>query len=161
MTADEVIALLGLAPLPGEGGHYRETYRSALRVATADPAGRAAGAAIYYFLTPATYSALHRLAIDEVYHFHLGDPVELTRFDEASAPTSITLGPDLKAGQVCQLVVPTGVWQGSRLKSGGAWALLGTTTTPGFEFADCRLADPDWLAGFPQWADQLRSLLPA
>jgi len=46
------------------------------------------------------------------------------------------LGTDFFAGQVPQLLVPAGVWQGSRLAPGGQFALLGTTMTPGFDFAD-------------------------
>jgi uncharacterized protein len=46
------------------------------------------------------------------------------------------LGPDLAAGQHVQLLVPAGVWQGSRLVEGGNTALLGCTVSPGFDYAD-------------------------
>src|SRR5262245_31788927 len=32
MTADQVIKTLDLQPLPGEGGYFRETYRSSQRI---------------------------------------------------------------------------------------------------------------------------------
>jgi predicted cupin superfamily sugar epimerase len=35
-----------------------------------------------------------------------------------------------------QVVVPRGVWQGTRLRPGGRFALLGTTMAPGFDYAD-------------------------
>src|SRR2546423_15381517 len=80
LTAEQLIARLQLRPLPLEGGYFRETYRSADQLsAAALPEGygrdKAAGTAIYYLLTPETFSALHRLPTDEVFHFYAGDPV--------------------------------------------------------------------------------------
>src|SRR5947209_730779 len=133
LTADQLVALLGLRPQPVEGGYYRETHRAALTL----PGGKTASTAIYYLLTPDTVSALHRLPADEVYHFYLGDPVELLLLGpEPGAGRVVVLGPDLLGGQCVQAVVPAGVWQGSALRPGGAFALLGTTMAPGFEFAD-------------------------
>jgi len=140
VTADEIRALLDLAPHP-EGGFFRETYRAA----EALPAGalparyggdRALGTAIYYLLAPDAFSALHRLRSDEVFHFYAGDPVEMLLLAAGGRGEVLTLGGDLAAGQRPQHVVPAGVWQGARLRAGGAWALLGTTVAPGFDFAD-------------------------
>lgn len=78
LTAQQVIALLDLKPQPQEGGFFRETYRSN-ELVTLRGGDRAAGTAIYYFLTPDTFSALHRLPTDEVFHFYLGDPVQMLR----------------------------------------------------------------------------------
>jgi predicted cupin superfamily sugar epimerase len=141
LTADELIALLDLKPLPLEGGYYRETYRSAdVLPAAALPArygtDKSAGTAIYYLLTSDTFSALHRLPTDEVYHFYLGDPVEMLQLWPDGSGRVVTLGQDVRAGQLLQAVVPRGVWQGSRLRAGGTFALLGTTMAPGFDFAD-------------------------
>src|SRR5207245_2095434 len=95
---------------------------------------RWAGTAIYYLLTPDTFSALHRLPTDEVYHFYLGDPVEMLQLWPDGSGRVGTLGQDVRAGQLLQVIVPRGVWQGSRLRPGGAFALLGTTMAPGFDF---------------------------
>lgn len=164
LTADQVIAKLGLAPLPGEGGFYRETYRSAVMHRAADQspsARRSVGTAIYYFLTPDTYSALHRLRSDEVYHFYAGDPVEMTLVHPGGRLQSVALSNMLVADDVPQFAVPANVWQGSRLRSGGSWALLGTTVTPGFEFEDCEIAGEDLIRGWPQDLQQaVRTLLP-
>jgi predicted cupin superfamily sugar epimerase len=70
-----------------------------------------------------------------------------------------TLGPDLAAGQHVQLVVPAGVWQGTRLADGGKVALLGCTVTPGFDFADYRSESYTELAAkWPQEAERIRKL---
>src|SRR5262245_15915387 len=79
-----IINALGLEPHPKEGGWFRETYRAAEVLNPEALGGRYAGArvistAIYYFLTPTTFSELHRLASDEVFHFYAGDPVEQLR----------------------------------------------------------------------------------
>jgi predicted cupin superfamily sugar epimerase len=167
LTAQRLIALLDLRPLPREGGWYRETYRAdwllpAAALAPRYPAARSAGTAIYYLLTSDTCSALHRLAGDEVFHFYLGDAVEMLQLDPQSGTGQIiTLGPDLLAGQRPQVVVSRGVWQGSRLHSGGAFALLGTTMAPGFDIADYEHGDAGRLAAaFPAFAERIRSLCP-
>src|SRR5205085_8618727 len=123
------------------GGYFRETYRSAdLLPASALPphyrAPRWASTAIYYLLTPDTCSALHRLGSDEVFHFYLGSPVRMLQLFPDGQGKELIFGPDLLEGQSVQVVVPRGVWQGSVLEPGGAFALLGCTVAPGFEYAD-------------------------
>jgi hypothetical protein len=92
-------------------------------------------------LTPETFSALHRLPGPEVYHFYLGDPVELTVLHPDGAIEGIVLGLDLVQGMRPQVVVPGGTWQASRLRDGGEFALMGTTMSPGFHFDDFELGD--------------------
>ena len=164
MTADDLKALLNLQPLPEEGGFYAETYRATFSLApdTLPPAfaaERSLATAIYYMLTPGTFSALHRLPGDEIYHFYLGDPVELLQLHPNSKGEVITLGQDLQQGMRLQHVVPGGVWQGSRLAEGGAWALLGTTMGPGFDFADYEGGDPTTLTThYPDFVDWVTAL---
>jgi len=169
MTADEVKKLLGLAPHPREGGWYVRTYEAAERVgaeacASREPAARYAGArltgtAIYYLLEPETFSEMHRLKSDEVFHFYAGDPVEMLQLAEGDAGRMILIGNDLAAGQRPQVLAPRGVWQGSRLVLGGAWALLGCTVSPGFEFEDYEDGGRDELcAGWPEFAETIRAL---
>jgi predicted cupin superfamily sugar epimerase len=137
MTADEIKSLLKLEPHPAEGGYFRETYLARERVEL--PRGsRSVGTAIYYLLEPGTFSEMHVLASDEVFHFYLGDPVEMLQLFPDGSSALFTLGQDLKAGQQVQIVVPAGVWQGARLADGGKVALLGCTVTPGFDYADYR-----------------------
>ena len=141
MTAQELIDFLRLQPHPKEGGYFRETYRSGETIA---PAGlpsrygsaRSQGTAIYYLLTPGTFSALHRLQSDEIFHFYLGNPVRMLQLGPDGKGQTIVLGPDVLGGQQVQVVVPRGVWQGSMLEPGGSYALLGCTVAPGFEYVD-------------------------
>ena len=121
-----------LQPHPVEGGFFRETYRSRRHACIALPAdaGRSISTAIYYLLTPTTVSALHLLPGDEVFHFYLGDPVRMLQLWPDGATRSDARDRTC-AGQVPQLVVPGGVWQGSVLVEGGGLALLGATVAPG------------------------------
>jgi predicted cupin superfamily sugar epimerase len=158
MTTEEIKALLQLQPHPVEGGFFRRTYTSA---ATVDlPHGqRAQSTAIYYLLEPGTFSEMHSLASDEIFHFYLGDPVEMLQLHPDGRSALFTLGPDLAAGQHVQLVVPAGVWQGTSLIGNGKVALLGCTVTPGFDFADYRSATYAELASkWPSEAERIKKL---
>lgn len=159
-TAADLIVLLGLQPLPLEGGHYAETWRGTELPAPGGPV-RHAGSAIYFLVTPAGFSALHRLATDEVFHYYAGDPVEqLVLHPDGSGEVRV-LGADLAAGQRPQWVVPGGAWQGSRLASGGefGWALLGTTMAPGYHPGEYEHGDRAVLtAAYPRWSADIASL---
>jgi hypothetical protein len=107
MTADEIKALLKLEPLPVEGGFFRRSYTSAHAVGM--PRGnRPMSTAIFYLLETGTFSEMHVLASDEIYHFYLGDPVEMLQLFPDGSSAVFTLGQDLAAGQHVQLVVPAG-----------------------------------------------------
>jgi predicted cupin superfamily sugar epimerase len=146
MDAERLIEELGLQPLPGEGGFYRETYRSDELLSLSGlperySADKNASTAIYYLLTPDSFSALHRLPTDEIYHFYLGDPVTMLQLHPDGSHRVITLGNDVLNGQKVQYLVPKFVWQGSFLVEGGRFALLGTTMAPAFDFSDFVLGD--------------------
>lgn len=151
MTSAEIKKLLELVQHPIEGGYFRRTYTSASALDLARGV-RPAGTAIYYLLEAGTFSEMHALDSDEIFHFYLGDPVEMLQLFPGGGSAIITLGPDLQAGQHVQVLVPAGVWQGTRLISGGKVALLGCTVVPGFDFADYRNASFDELA--VQWPEQ-------
>jgi uncharacterized protein len=168
-TAAEVIALLGLQPLPQEGGYFRETYRSAYTI----PAGalpsvyegkRNVATAIYFLITPDECSALHILPSDEVFHFYAGDAVEMLLLHSDGAAEVRRIGVDFTAGERPQVVVPGGVWQGCRLAPGGEWALLGCTVGPGFDFRDFHVATPaeigELQTRFPEYSRMIESLSP-
>ena len=141
MTADEVKQLLQLVPLRVEGGFFRETYRSRWVVSEeylpeGTQGSRSIGTAIYFMITPETFSALHRMPGTEIFHFYLGDPVVMLQLCPDGTHRTITLGQDLAAGQQPQVIVRGNTWQGSRLVPGGKWALMGTTMSPGFDYKD-------------------------
>ena len=158
MTAEEIKSLLKLEPLNVEGGWFRRTYASSCIVEL--PRGtRPLSSAIYYLLEAGTFSEMHCLESDEIYHFYLGDPVEMQQLFPDGSSAVFILGPDLKAGQHVQLVVPAGVWQGARLVGDGKVALLGCTVTPGFDYADYRGGSYDELAEkWPAEAERIRTL---
>jgi len=139
--ARKIIEKLGLIPLPTEGGYYRETYRSE-HILQPGISGsqyntlKSLCTAIYYLLTPDTFSRLHRLPSDEIYHFYAGDPVCLLLLHPDGSSQEIMLGNDVPGGEQPQFVIPALSWQGSFLKQGGKYALLGTTMAPGYDQAD-------------------------
>lgn len=164
LTAERIIELLGLEPLPIEGGFFRQTYRADEMVEVAALPERythpkAWGSAIYFLLHGDHFSALHRLRTDEIYHFYLGDPVELVLLYPDGPSEVVILGPDLEAGQRVQMVVPRGVWQGSRLQPGGRFALMGTTMAPAWDATDFEVGVRDELIQrYPDRADLIRAL---
>ena len=161
MDASRVKQLLGLEPLTGEGGFFYETYRSGERIprsalSSRYPGDRSFGTAIYYLVTPESFSALHRVPGDELFHFYLGDPVIMLRLYPDGAGDTAILGNDIEEGQLLQSLAPGGVWQGLRLTEGGRFALLGTTMSPGFEFEDYEQGDRATLQReYPAFAEMI------
>jgi uncharacterized protein len=105
------------------------------------------------------FSEMHVLESDEMFHFYVGDPVEMLQLYPDGGSAVFTLGHDLMAGQHVQMLVPAGVWQGMRLGGSGKVALLGCTVVPGFDFADYRNANyAELTAKWPQQAERIRAL---
>lgn len=166
MNAEEIRELLGMRPLPREGGYFVETHRSLQRlpVSTLPPGytgARAAGTAIYYLLTPDTCSAMHRLRGDEIFHFYLGDPVEMLQLHPDGRGETMIIGTDFASGMRPQVIVPAGVWQGSHLVPGGKFALLGTTMAIGFDFQDFEGPSREELVQeYPRFSELIERLTP-
>jgi predicted cupin superfamily sugar epimerase len=141
-NAEYWIDHLGLNPHP-EGGYYRATYKSDLAIArSALPDGfhgdRSASTAIYFLLEGRDFSAFHRIASDEVWHFYAGSALVVYVIDPDGKYSELYLGNG--SGEVFQAVVKAGCWFASRLKDPAGFALVGCTVAPGFEFADFELA---------------------
>ena len=139
LTVEDLLKHYQFEPLPVEGGLFKQTYVAREQIPqSALPArythAKPFGVAILYLLThdPDSFSALHKLPTDEIYHFYLGDPVEMLQLYPDGHSERIILGQDLLNGQQVQYVAPRDVWMGSRLVPGGQFALLGTTMAPGF-----------------------------
>ena len=163
---DLLIKKYHFEPLPEEGGLFVQTYKSAEEL---DPANlparyqqkRPFGTAILYLLTDHSnsFSAMHRLLTDEIYHFYLGDPIEMLQLYPDGSHRQVIIGNDILGGQEVQYVAPQGVWQGSRLKEGGSYALIGTTMAPGFEWGDFELGNPsDLIRQYPAAEKYIRRL---
>jgi predicted cupin superfamily sugar epimerase len=150
--AAQLVDVLGLSPHP-EGGYYRETWRSPLALGgLPHGAPRSASTAIYFLLPAGSFSALHRVASDEVWHHYDGDSVELHLL-EGRVHRTLRLGRDLSRGERPQHVVPAGAWQAA-VPLGARWALCGCTVAPGFDFADFEMPSrAEMLALLPDHAE--------
>jgi uncharacterized protein len=150
----DLAARYGLEPLPEEGGLFRRTWAG-----PSDVDGRPAGSAIIALFADdeGLFSAMHRLPIDEVWHFYRGDPLELLLLDPDGGWRVAVLGPG--ADHHVQLTVPAGTWMGAHVVAGGRWTLCGTTMAPGFVPADYEGGDADELcARYPEAAERIRTL---
>ena len=148
LPAREMIERLGLKPHP-EGGHYRETFRSALRVRVGDGADDRDGCtSVLFLLQEGERSAWHQVDADEVWCWHGGAPLELSivHGENGEGASEVhMLGVDIRAGESPQATVPAHAWQAAR--SLGAWSLVGCVVAPGFEFRGFRLAPEGWQPG--------------
>jgi predicted cupin superfamily sugar epimerase len=160
-TAEEIIKALDLKPHPIEGGFFRETYRSrdtisgsALPPEYPRDAARSLATSIYYLLTPQTFSEMHRLPTEEIFHVYKGGPVRMLQLHADGSGGELLLGTDVLAGHQPQVIVPAGVWQGSLLEPGVEFALLGATMSPGFDYVDYEQGRrADLLARYPAHGD--------
>ena len=165
MTADEVKKVLGLVRHAREGGWYVRTWESEEFVAASSfddnryDGARRTSTAIYYLLEPGTFSEMHVLESDEIFHHYMGGAVEMLQLFEDGRSERVVIGKDLSAGERPQHVVRRGVWQGSRLVVQEGWALLGCTVCPGFEFVDYKDASAaELIAKWPGEAEMIREL---
>lgn len=132
---------LGLSPHP-EGGYYRVTYKSDLTIVrSALPSryqgDRAASTSIYFLLDEGNFSAFHRIASDEVWHFYAGSSLVVYVIDPDGNYSELHLGGG--SDEVFQAVVKAGCWFASRVRDAAGFALVGCTVAPGFDFADFEL----------------------
>lgn len=139
LNAQAVREALGLAPHP-EGGAFREIWRDA-----PEGGGRGAATSIFFLLAAGESSHWHRVDAAELWLWQAGAPLTLELSANAPQIETISLGPDLGAGQKLQAVVPAGAWQAA--KSLGAWTLVSCIVAPAFEFSGFELAPPDWSPG--------------
>jgi predicted cupin superfamily sugar epimerase len=148
LTADEVISLLSLSPLPMEGGFYRQTIKTNHYTA------------IYYLVKPDSFSAFHRLSFDEVWHFYAGDPAKQMQLLPGGEVKFFELGLDPGKGRLPQLLSPAHCWQATRLIDGGRWALFGTTMAPPYREDDYKHGDLDMLIrDYPGHEHQIREFI--
>jgi len=155
--AQELIDHFKMQRIPHEGAWFAPTYRSPDAI-TGEAAAHVTGphraySAIYALETKKDFSALHRLATDELWHYYGGGPLEMLLLYPDGHGETVVIGPDFLAGQLPQFLVPRGAWQGSRPIGDGddAFTFFGTTLTPGFEYSDYE----------PGYRDELQARYPA
>jgi uncharacterized protein len=150
LTADRIIALLQLEP-NATCGFVRTTYLSAQSIAAgglpppfAD--ARPMGSALYFLVTPGAPVRLHRIRNDQLYHYYLGDPLEVLLLHEDGTSAREVVGPDLAVGEQVQLLIPGNTFHTARLKGQGRWFLGASTEWPGVVPADVEIGDIEALA---------------
>ena len=150
----DLIQILDLQPHP-EGGYFREVYRSKGVISNSElPAAfkgdRNYSTSIYFMLTEDSFSAFHKINQDETWHFYEGSSIMLHMISPEGDHREISIGSDIKNGDVFQFTVPAGFWFAAKIK-GKNYALVGCTVAPGFDFKDFDLADKAAMTtSFPQ-----------
>lgn len=133
-----------------EGGAFREVYRSELTLPkTVLPlffqGSRNASTSIYFLLSRGQFSAFHRIASDELWHFYYGDPLYVYEIGHSGRLHTHVLGSNPENGETFQTVVKAGSWFASAPAPESEYALVGCTVAPGFDFADFELANRETL----------------
>ncbi len=147
-----------------EGGFYAETYRAEGIIPKKTFSKKFSGncaysTAIYFLLTGNTFSAFHRIASDEMWHFYDGDPLSIFFFDELGNLQEKVLGMDIEKNQFPQIVIPAGLWFASRCQNPNGFTLSGCTVAPAFDFADFELAKYEELSKeYPKHTKLIREL---
>jgi len=160
ITADEIKRTLNLQRHP-TCGYVALTYCSGLTTpASSLPAeyggDRPVGSALYFLVDPDAPIVLHRIRSDQQYHHYLGDPLELVMLLADGTAKFVTVGTDLTSGMRPQCFIPGGTFHTARLRSGGAFALLGSTEWPGVDPSDVEHGDLAQLAAMhPAWREKL------
>ena len=161
LTADRVIERLKLSPLQPEGGYFKQIFKSEISIdflydGDSERVSRSLMTGIYYLITPNDFSLLHRVRGTEIFHFYIGDPVEMIQFSAHSELKEITMSSNIFSGHELQVAVPPMQWQALRLRSGGSFALMGTNVVPGFEYSDFEIGlRSDLISKFPKYAKQI------
>lgn len=140
-----MIDLLGLEPLPGEGGQWAQTWRDEHSTA------------IYFLLRPDDFSALHRLDSVELWHHYAGAAVDMLLLEPGGNVTRPRLGANLAADERPVVVVGAGTWMAA--ETVGDWSLVGTTMAPGYHEGGFELGDREELAAaYPEAAADIERL---
>ena len=163
LNADEIRKLLDLEP-NATCGFVRLTFLSKQSIAAGGlPApfadGRPLGSALYFMVTPVAPVRLHRIRNDQLYHYYLGDPIELLLLHADGGTERIILGPDLRGGQRVQQLIPGNTFHTARLIGRRRWFLGASTEWPGVVPADVEIGNLDELAAkYPTVAADLRAI---
>lgn len=160
----DVIAVLGLRPLVGEGGMWSQVYVSDENVSAGEFTGRDTDrpvcATIHFLLTPDSFSCMHRLVTDEVWYHHCGPAAKLLLIHPDGTSETKLLGSDLLNGELPQICVPRGTWQGCVMNEAGPYTLMSTSMSPSYQDSDFTAGTYEELSRFvsPDELELLRKL---
>ena len=163
LTAEDVRKLLQLEP-NATCGFVRLTFVSQQAIAAGGlPApfadGRPAGSALYFMVTPEAPVRLHRIRNDQLYHYYLGDPIELFLLHADGTSERIVVGPDLRAGERVQQLIPGNTFHTARVIGRRRWFLGASPEWPGVVPEDVEIGNLEALAGkYPAVAAELRAI---
>jgi predicted cupin superfamily sugar epimerase len=163
LTGDEICRLLELEP-NATCGFVRLTFTSRQSIAAGGlPAPfadeRPLGSALYFMVTSGAPVRLHRIRNDQLYHYYLGDPLEVFLLHAGGDAERVIVGPDLRAGHRVQLLIPGNTFHTARLIGRAHWFLGASTEWPGVVPADVEIGSLDEIAGrYPDVAADLRAI---
>jgi uncharacterized protein len=163
LSPDEIIRLLDLEP-NATCGFVRVTFLSKKMIAAGGlPAplsdGHPLGSALYFMVTPGAPVRLHRIRNDQLYHYYLGDPLEVFLLHGDGSSERVIVGPDLRNSQRLQLLIPGNTFHTARLVGQRRWFLGASTEWPGVIPADVEIGNLDEIANkYPAVASDLRAI---
>jgi predicted cupin superfamily sugar epimerase len=163
MKVEELVRKLQLTEHP-EGGYFGEIYRSTEEIDAGHFSDRYIGkrnlaTSIYYLLGGNDFSAFHKLATDEIWHFYLGSPMLIHELTHESGMITTVLGTDFMLDQNPQYVVRSGQWFAAEPMDKKGYSLVGCTMAPGFDFQDFEMADQKSLTEeFAEYEQEIKRL---
>jgi uncharacterized protein len=166
LAAAEICSLLDLEPNATCGSirvsfvSKRSITAGGLPVPFAD--GQPLGSALYFLVTPGAPVRLHRIRNDQLYHYYLGDPLEVFLLHADGNSERVIVRRDLRAGQRMQLLIPGNTFHTARVIGRERWFLGGSTEWPGVVPADVEIGKLDELArSYPAVAADLHAIAAA
>ena len=82
-------------------------------------------------VTPGAPVRLHRIRNDQLYHYYLGDPLEVFLLRADGSHQRVVVGPNIRAGERVQLLIPGNTFHTARLAGRRRWFLGASTEWPG------------------------------
>lgn len=164
-AAKAIIDHYHMQNIPHEGPWFLQTFKSddVIEGALAEryKGKRWAYTAIYAVFTRSDFSAMHRLATDELWHFYGGSPAQILMLYPDGHGEVKLWGSDVLKGEEPQIMVPRGTWMGARPigDPATAYSFGANTLSPGFEYADYEPGYRDELVRlYPKFAAQITEL---
>ena len=110
-------------------------------------------------MTGDTFSALHRIRQDELWHFYEGTSLTIHTIDPDGNYTTVKLGRDIRSGEEPLTVVKSGWLFCATVDDPSSYALVGCTAAPGFDFTDFEMPSrEELLEQYPQHQNIIEKL---